>query len=132
MREDGYDKNYQEREYDKYSQLDPKRQKKKPSVLTIILVGLLVLLVCSLSYDNIVKPYLEKRKQQAESSIASTPQESEETATSETDEITSIDNDASVSDIIEEPVQIDNPVSTDKAITQTPPASTQSNNASSG
>lgn len=49
-------------EYDKFSGLY--REKRKPSFLVIVLIGLLLLLVCSLGYDNIVKPYLAKRAEQ--------------------------------------------------------------------
>ena len=58
MREE-YNKDYRAREYEKILGLDPQQPKKKPSFLTALLVGLLVLLVCSLGYDNIIKPYLE-------------------------------------------------------------------------
>ena len=60
---DEYNKDYRKREYDKFSGLEPQRERKKPSFLTLLLVGLLVLLVCSLGYDNIIKPYLEKKEQ---------------------------------------------------------------------
>ena len=61
---DEYNKDYRTREYDRFSDLEPQRERKKPSFLTLLLVGLLVLLVCSLGYDNIIKPYLEKSKEQ--------------------------------------------------------------------
>ena len=62
MREE-YNKDYRAREYEKILGLDPQQPKKKPSFLTALLVGLLVLLVCSLGNDNIIKPYLEKKEQ---------------------------------------------------------------------
>ena len=51
MREE-YNKDYRAREYEKILGLDPQQPKKKPSFLTALLVGLLVLLVCSLGYDR--------------------------------------------------------------------------------
>lgn len=63
-------------EYDKFSGLE--RKDRKPSFLVIVLVGLLLLLACSLGYDNIVKPYLAKKKQQTEKEIVPTSQEKEQ------------------------------------------------------
>lgn len=71
MKETDYNKDYRTRENDGFSHSDPLKHKKKPYFLTAILIGLCVLLICSLGYDNIVKPYLEKRKQQTENSVAS-------------------------------------------------------------
>ena len=74
-------------EYDKFSGLY--REKRKPSFWVIVLIGLLLLLVCSLGYDNFVKPYLAKRKQQTEKQIDSTNKESEEVLVSVPDIILS-------------------------------------------
>ena len=74
-------------EYDKFSGLY--REKRKPSFLVIVLIGLLLLLVCSLGYDNIVKPYLGNRKHQTEKQIEPTPSETETVTASEPDIIIS-------------------------------------------
>lgn len=71
MRENFYNKDYREREDEGFSDHGQQKPKKKASFLTVLLVGLLVLLVCSLSYDNIIKPYLENRNQQTENPVAS-------------------------------------------------------------
>ena len=121
MREDFYNKDYRQREYDRFSDLDQK-PKKKTSFLTVLLVGLLVLLVCSLGYDNIIKPYLEKRAQQTESPVASSSQDNEESAVDEADDITSIEDDEPALEVIEEPIQRSLPVTTEQAERKSPTA----------
>ena len=106
-----YNKDYRTREYDRFSDLEPQRERKKPSFPTLLLVGLLVLLVCSLGYDNIIKPYLEKSKEQTEEPVATSTQEVEESASSEMVEATAIDEDATVPKVREEPVQKSQPIS---------------------
>ena len=69
--ETDYNKDYRTRENDGFSDIDPLKPKKKPSFLTILLIGLCVLLVCSLGYDNFLKPYLEKKSQKTENPVAS-------------------------------------------------------------
>lgn len=101
---DVYNKDYRTREYDRFSDLEPEREKKKPSFLTMLLVGLLVLLVCSLGYDNIIKPYLEKNKEQTEKPVATSTQEVEDPASSEVVEATAMDEDVAVPEVREEPV----------------------------
>jgi len=81
-----------ENEFDKFSGLD--RQKRKPSFLTVVLVALLLFLVCSLGYDNILKPYLASKKQKTEKQIVTSPQEPEEVAVSEPEVIVSDETDA--------------------------------------
>ena len=100
---DEYNKDYRKREYDKFSDLEPQRERKKPSFLTLLLVGLLVLLVCSLGYDNIIKPYLEKSKEQTEEPMATSTQEVEEPVSSEMDEATAMDEDVTVPEVREGP-----------------------------
>lgn len=106
-----YNKDYRTREYDRFSDLEPQRERKKPSFLTLLLVGLLVLLVCSLGYDNIIKPYLEKSKEQTEEPVATSTQEVEEPASSEMVETTAMDKDATVPEVRKEPVQKSQPIS---------------------
>ena len=65
MEENNYNKVYQSKEYDVSPDNGPQKPK-KPSFLKVLLVGLLILFVCSLCYDNILKPYLNKREQQTE------------------------------------------------------------------
>jgi len=110
MREE-YNKDYRTREYDRFSDLEPERERKKPSFLTMLLVGLLVLLVCSLGYDNIIKPYLAKSKEQTENPVATSKQEADDPASSDMDEATAIDDDVAVPEVREEPVQKSQPVS---------------------
>ena len=100
-------------EYDRFSGLD--REKRKPSFLIVMLVALLVLLVCSLGYDNIVKPYLANKKQQTEKQIEPSPQESEELTASEPEEIESDETDAIAEDVNEEPVPCKERPSTEQA-----------------
>ncbi len=111
------------REYDRFSDLDQK-PKKKTSFLTVLLVGLVVLLICSLGYDNIIKPYLEKRGQQTESPVVSSAQDNEEAAIDGADDITSFEDDEPALEIIEEPIQRVQPVTTEQAerISPTAPA----------
>ena len=114
---DEYNKDYRKREYDKFSGLEPQRERKKPSFLTLLLVGLLVLLVCSLGYDNIIKPYLEKSKEQTEEPMATSTQEVEEPVSSEMDE------DVTVPEVREEPVQKSQPIYPEQVrVTATPEA----------
>lgn len=108
---DEYNKDYRKREYDKFSDLEPHWERKRPSFLTLLLVGLLVLLVCSLGYDNIIKPYLEKSKEQTEEPVGTSTQEVEEPASSDMVEATAMDEDATVPEVREEPVQKSQPVS---------------------
>ena len=61
----------------KYSRLEPKSNK-KPSCLTILIVGLLLLLACSLGYDKWLKPYLDNKKEQTKQEIVNAPQETDE------------------------------------------------------
>lgn len=110
MREE-YNKDYRTREYDRFSDLEPEKERKKQSFLTMLLVGLLVLLVCSLGYDNIIKPYLEKSKEQTEKPVATSKQEADDPASSDMDEATAIDDDVAVPEVREEPVQKSQPVS---------------------
>lgn len=110
MREE-YNKDYRTREYDRFSDLEPERERKKPSFLTMLLVGLLVLLVCSLGYDNIIKPYLAKSKEQTEKPVATSTQDAEEPASSEMVKASAIDEDVAVPEVREEPVQKSQPVS---------------------
>ena len=109
MREELY-KDYRTREYEKFSGLDPQQPKKKPSILTALLVGLLVLLVCSLGYDNIVKPYIEKKKQQTEKTMTTSAEEIKETAT-ETANMASTETDDYVLEIGKEKVHESQPIS---------------------
>lgn len=109
-----YNKDYRAREYDKFSNLEPQRERKKPSFLTLLLVGLLVLLGCSLGYDNIIKPYLEKSKEKTEEPVATSTQETEEPAFSENGEATAMDEDATVPEVREEPVQKSQPASAEQ------------------
>ena len=81
-----------ENEFDKFSGLD--WQKRKSSFLTVVLVALLLFLVCSLGYDNILKPYLASKKQKTEKQIVTSPQEPEEVAVSEPEVIVSDETDA--------------------------------------
>ena len=108
---DAYNKDYRTREYDRFSDLEPERERKKPSFLTMLLVGLLVFLVCSLGYDNIIKPYLEKSKEQIEKPVAISSQEAEQPPSSEVVEATSMDEDVAVPEVRKEPVQKSQPVS---------------------
>ena len=120
---DEYNKDYRKREYDKFSGLEPQRERKKPSFLTLLLVGLLVLLVCSLGYDNIIKPYLEKSKEQTEEPMATSTQEVEEPVSSEMDEATAMDEDVTVPEVREEPVQKSQPIYPEQVrVTATPEA----------
>lgn len=123
MREE-YNKDYRTREYDRFSDLEPERERKKPSFLTMLLVGLLVLLVCSLGYDNIIKPYLEKSKEQTEKPVATSTQEVEDPASSEVVEATAIDEDVAVPEVREEPVQKSQPVSSEQVSVAASPAPT--------
>ena len=72
-----YNKREKEKEYDKYSGLESKPNK-KPSFLTILIVGLLAFLVCSWGYENWLKPYLTDKKEQAEQKIVNAPKEADE------------------------------------------------------
>ena len=117
-----YNKDYRTREYDRFSDLEPQRERRKPSFLTLLLVGLLVLLVCSLGYDNIIKPYLEKSKEQTEESVATSTQEVEEPASSEMVEATAMDEDATVSEVREKPVQKSEPISPEQLSVTAAPA----------
>ena len=121
MREE-YNKDYRTREYDRFSDLEPERERKKPSFLTMLLVGLLVLLVCSLGYDNIIKPYLEKSKEQTEKPVATSTQEAEDPASSEVVEATAMDEDGPVHEVPEEPVQKSQPVSPEQVSVAASPA----------
>ena len=111
MREE-YNKDYKSREYDKFSDLKPQR---KTSYLTKLLIGLAVLLVCSLEYDNIIKPYIEsiKIKLQTEKPVVTSTQEAEEPTSSEETETTMLD-DVSITEVQEEPVQSSPTVSTEQ------------------
>ena len=118
-----YNKDYRTREYDRFSDLEPQRERKKTSFLTLLLIGLLVLLVCSLGYDNIIKPYLEKSKEQTEKPVATSTQEVEEPASSEMVEATTMDEDVTVPDVREEPIQKSQPISAEQvSVTATPEA----------
>ncbi len=66
-----YDKRVNE--YDRYSGLETKPNKNL-SFLTLLIIGLLVLLACSLGYDNWLKPYLASQEEQVEQRIVSGPQ----------------------------------------------------------
>lgn len=90
-------------EFDRFSGLE--REKRIPSFLTILLVALFLILVCSLGYDNIVKPYFAKRQQQTEKKIDISAKESDQKATSEPEIIASDEVDAVVEEIAEESVQ---------------------------
>lgn len=61
-----YNNDYWTRGYDKFSDLEPQQEKKKPSLLTLILIGLAIVLICSFCYNNIIKPYFDKKEQQIE------------------------------------------------------------------
>ena len=89
-------------EYDKFSGLY--REKRKPSFLVIVLIGLLLLLVCSIGYDNIVKPYLVKRKQKTEKQIEPTPSETESVTASEPDIIISDEKETVAEKVYEKPI----------------------------
>ena len=116
MREE-YNKDYRAREYDRFSELDPQKPQKKPSFLTLLLIGLLVLLVCSLGYDNIIKPYLEKSKELTEKTVATSAEEIEES-----DEMTSVETDDYILEIGKEAAQKSQPVSSEQVSTPTSPA----------
>ena len=118
-----YNKDYRTREYDRFSDLEPQRERKQPSFLTLLLVGLLVLLVCSLGYDNIIKPYLEKSKAQTEEPVATSTQEIEEPASSEMVEATAMDEDATVPEVREKLVQKSEPISPEQVSVTAAPAS---------
>ncbi|WP_028913070.1 hypothetical protein [Prevotella sp. MA2016] len=90
-------------EYDKFSGLY--REKRKPSILVIVLIGLLLLLVCSLGYDNLIKPYLANRKQQTETQVEPTPSEKEYVTASEPDIIISDEKEVVTEKLNEKPVQ---------------------------
>ena len=124
MKEDSYNKDYRAKDYETSTKLETETNKRKPTLLAKILVGLFVLLVCSLGYDNIVKQYLEKRGQQTESPITSSTQDNEDTAIDETDDITSIVDDEPALEIIEEPIQRSQPVTTEQAEYKSPTAPT--------
>lgn len=117
-----YNKDYRTREYDRFSDLEPQRERKKPSFLTLLLVGLLVLLVCSLGYDNIIKPYLEKSKEQTEEPVTTSTQEVEEPVSSEMVEATAMDEDATVPEVREKPVQKSQPISPERVSVTAAPA----------
>ena len=120
---DEYNKDYRKREYDKFSDLEPQRERKKPSYLTLLLFGLLVLLVCSLGYDNIIKPYLEKSKEQTEEPVATSTQEVEEPASSEMVDETAMDEDATIPEVREEPVPKSQPITPEQvSVTAAPEA----------
>ena len=102
MKEDVYNKDYQSREF--VSDIDPQSPKKNPTFLTVLLIGLCVLLVCSLSYDNIIKPYIKRSKQQTEKPVLSSPQESEEVAPIVEEEKTTVEDDANSLNVKEEPI----------------------------
>ena len=104
MKTNDYQENYT-KNYDNLSSLDTKPNK-KPSFLTILLIGLLVLLVCSLGYDNWLKPYLAERKQQEEQTVVDTLEETDDVSietkfTDDEDDITSIEDDNDDYDIID-------------------------------
>jgi hypothetical protein len=104
MKTNDYQENYT-KNYDNLSSLDTKPNK-KPSFLTILLIGLLVLLVCSLGYDNWLKPYLAERKQQEEQTLVDTLEEKDDVSietkfTDDEDDITSIEDDDDDYDIID-------------------------------
>ena len=122
MKEDSYNKDYRAKDYETSTKLETETNKRKPTLLAKILVGLFVLLVCSLGYDNIVEPHLEKKGQQTESPITSSTQDNEDTAIDETDDITSIVDDEPALEIIEEPIQRSQPVTTKQAERKTPTA----------
>ena len=90
-------------EKDRFAGLEPERR--KPSFLVIVLIGLLLLLVCSLGYDNIVKPYLANRKHQTEKHIEPTPSETETVTASEPDIIISDEKEVVTEKVNEKPVQ---------------------------
>ena len=123
MREE-YNKDYRKQEYDRFLDLEPERERKKPSFLTILLIGLIVFLGCSLSYDNIIKPYLEKSKEQTEKSVATSTQKTEETASSEMVEATARDEDITIPDVREEPVQKSQSVSSEPVSATATPTQT--------
>ena len=105
-----YNKDYRTKENDRYSELDLQNQKKKPSFLTIVLIGLLILFVCSLGYDNWLKPYLAQKKEQTEQQLA-IPSEEKDEVTIET----------SVAEADEETDYMENPVSKPIERKQNPP-----------
>ena len=121
---DVYNKDYRTREYDRFSDLEPERERKKPSFLTMLLVGLLVLLVCSLGYDNIIKPYLEKSKEQTEKPVATSTQKAEDPASSDMVDATAMDEDVAVPEVREEPVQKSQPVSPEQVSVAASPSPT--------
>ena len=114
MKEDVYNKDYQSRDSDRFSEFEPQNTKKKPSFLTVLLIGLCVLLVCSLCYDNIVKPYIESRKQQAVQPISTSQQDYEEMESIDNEEIVTSEEDANPVDIVEEPIHNEYSISSEQ------------------
>ena len=110
--EEKYSKDYRTRKYDQLSDRQPQRENKKPSFLILLLVGLLVLLVCSLGYDNIIKPYLDNREQQPAEPVATSTPEIEDEASYEPIETTPVDSAASVPEVNEKSIQKIQPTST--------------------
>ena len=110
--EEKYSKDYRTRKYDQLSDRQPQRENKKPSFLISLLVTLLVLLVCSLGYDNIIKPYLDNREQQPAEPMATSTPEIEDEASYEPIEMTPVDSAASVPKVNEKSIQKIQPTST--------------------
>ena len=75
---DEYNKGYQEKDYEKLSDLSEQTTKKSRSVLKVVLICLSVLLVVSFVYDNIVKPYIEKKKEEIEKIISTSSSDDDE------------------------------------------------------
>lgn len=90
---DEYNKGYQEKDYEKLPDLSEQTTKKSRSVLKVVLICLSVLLVVSLVYDNIVKPYIEKKKAEIEKIISTSSDDDDESSVDNEDDITSIEDD---------------------------------------
>ena len=97
---DEYNKSYQEKDYEKLPDLSEQTTKKSRSVLKVVLICLSVLLVVSFVYDNIVKPYIEKKKEEIEKIISISSDDDDESVDDE-DDITSIEDDDDDYDIID-------------------------------
>ncbi len=84
-----YNKSYPEKDYEKLPDLSEQTTKKSRSVLKVVLICLSVILVVSFVYDNIVKSYIEKKKEEIEKIISTSDDESvddEDDITSHEDE----------------------------------------------
>lgn len=86
---DEYNKGYQEKDYEKLPDLSEQTTKKSRSVLKGVLICLSVLLVVSFVYDNIVKPYIEKKKEEIEKIISTSSSDDDESSVDDEDDITS-------------------------------------------